>query len=176
MVTESADELGAGLDALARRLADDVLSVRARPNALTRLGDERGGRLGCVVGAAGLVASLGGSLRRARHAEFFALRDDYAALVGADEARAVEDYHDVRRRVGLLSTSSDGDPALVRPAARLLLRHVAAGRPADRRLDGPEDAYDAIRAHVAGPRDRAGIEALGDRYVEAWRAAIDASE
>jgi hypothetical protein len=171
---DPAKDLGTALDALARRLADDVLLVKSQPNALTRFGDARGGPRGCVVGAAGLVASLAGSLRRMRQAEFFPIRDDYASLVGADETRANEDYHYVRLRVGSLSTNSDGDPTLIRPAARLLFRYVAAGRPASERLDGPEDAFDAIGAHFDGPRNPGGFETLAARYVDAWRTAIDA--
>jgi hypothetical protein len=175
VMTNPADEPRAGLDALSDRLADDVLILRSRPNALTRFSNERGGPRGCLAGLAGLAASLGGTLQRTRHAEYLSIRDDYASLMGADATRASDDYHYVRRRVAVLSTASDGDPTLVQPAARLLFRYVGAGRPANRRLHGPEDAFDAIRAHFDGPPDRDGAYAVTARYIDAWRTAINAS-
>jgi hypothetical protein len=162
------------LQALADRIAGDVLALQLRSNKLTRYGE---GHSGAVASAAlmagGIVATCGVLRRMTGHPDVLRAERLYALSVGVDRDRAHADVHYVSQRLQLLAmplaVEQDLDE-LVRAAAPVLVAFVAAGRPSEQRLDEVEAVYAPLREALDDPRLEAGE--LLRAYLAAWRHAL----
>jgi hypothetical protein len=170
------------LHVLADRIAADVLDRFPRSNALLRYGESRSGVLATAAEFAGIaIASVSGFRRGIAITDPFATERLYAQTVAVDPDRAHADVHYVDQRLLYLAIRTcDAPEELIRDAAHPLVAFVAAGRPADQRLDEVEQAYaklrDANDARLHGPNDdEISSEATTElmlAYQDAWRRAL----
>jgi hypothetical protein len=170
------------LQALADRLADEVLATQPRSNALTRYGKDRCGALATAADVVGTAIATGGIIRRAISLpDSLATERLYAQTVAVDRDRAHVDVYYVGQRLRLLAlatadfldVATDDDPdELVRGAAQALVAFVAAGRPPGQRLDEVEHAYTPLREATDGQQPTETVVGLLAAYLDAWLRAL----
>lgn len=162
------------LQALADRLANEVLATQLRPNALTRYGKDRHGAFATAVVIAGTVAAAGGVLRRmVSQTDLLATERLYAQTVAVDRDRAHADVDYVGHRLRVLAIATDDDTdELVRGAAQALVAFVTAGRPPGQRLNAVEDSYTPLREAYDDRQATERIAGLLPAYADAWRRAL----
>jgi hypothetical protein len=170
------------LHVLADRIATDVLARLPRSNTLLRYGESRSGALATAAVFAGIaIAGVSAFRWGISITDPFATERLYAQTVAVDRDRAHSDVHYVDQRLQFLAIATCDDPeALIRGAAHPLVAFVAAGRPADQRLEEVEQAYarlcDASDARLYGASDdehsSPATTELMLGYLNAWRRAL----
>jgi hypothetical protein len=161
------------VQALADRLAREVLAARLRPNSLTRYGETRDGVVATTAFLAGTLVATVGVYRRVTHTDLFGTERLYAQTIDMDRDRAHADVYYVDQRLRLLALATDDDPEeLIRSAAHVLVAFVAAGRPPDQRLDEVEGAFAPLREARDDGQPTGMIAELLPAYLSAWRRAL----
>jgi len=161
------------VQALADRLAREVLAAQMRPNTLSRYGETRNGALAMAATLAGAAIACVGVYRRVTHTDLFGAERLYAQTVDVDRDRAHADVYYVDQRLRLLALATDDDPEeLIRSAAHVLVAFVAAGRPPDQRLDQVEGAFAPLREARDDGQPTGVIAELLPAYLGAWRRAL----
>lgn len=162
------------LQVVAERIASDMIAIQPRANDLMRWGDSRSGALAMAAVMTGtLFATVGVYRRVTRHSDVVGVERLYARTVGVDRDRADADVSYVNQRLQQLAVAlamDDDLDELVTGAAGVLVAYVAAGRPAEQRLDEVEAVFGPLRE---ASDDKAGVVAeLLPEYLAAWRRAL----
>jgi hypothetical protein len=178
---------GAPLDEVAERLAGVHITIDRTVDELAAR-DDRFARLPRAVRLiVGVPAALLSVPRIVRSISSSPDREEtlrlYCAVGGVDRDRAIADVAAVDARLGLLLNAPD---ALVRDAARSLVRWVASGRPASGPQQVPlEDKVmemleyrDRLSGKLGEPNGNAlrvaeDLSRLSDEYEAAWRRVLD---
>jgi hypothetical protein len=160
------------LQALADRIAGEVLALQMRSNKLVRYGEGRSGPVAAAALIAGGIVATGGVMRRmGSHPDPHRVERLYALTVAVDRDRAHADVYYVTQRLQLLAIPLEMDDGLVRGAAPVLVAFVAAGRQSEQRLEEVEAVYGPLREAVDDRRPGV-MEELLPAYLAAWRHTL----